>query len=83
MRFSNDYSIYTLHILYTDINTLFYNNLLLVNNPCSTNNGGCSHLCLLSAVDPRNYSCDCPTGMILSNVSLTCNNNSTGGNKHI
>ena len=57
--------------------------IVIAFNPCSTNNGGCSHLCLLSTVDPKHYSCDCPTGMILSNDSLTCNElleNSTGGN---
>ncbi|XP_011296947.1 low-density lipoprotein receptor-related protein 4 isoform X1 [Fopius arisanus] len=32
-------------------------------NPCK-NNGGCSHLCLLT-VDPPNYKCACPTGLII------------------
>lgn len=36
-----------------------------VPNPCLTINGGCSHLCLLSAVDPTGYICDCPNGMVL------------------
>lgn len=43
-----------------------------VPNPCHTINGGCSHLCLLSAVDPRGYSCDCPEGMVLSSDLTNC-----------
>lgn len=38
--------------------------------PCDTNNGGCSHLCLLSTNSPG-YSCACPTGVKLLN-STTC-----------
>ena len=41
-----------------------------VPNPCLTTNGGCSHFCLLSAVDPRGYTCDCPDGMTLDNDSV-------------
>ena len=41
-------------------------------NPCLTTNGGCSHFCLLSAVDPRHYSCDCPEGLLLSNDLANC-----------
>ena len=41
-------------------------------NPCGINNGGCSHLCLLSAVDSRGYSCDCPNGMRLSIDKRNC-----------
>ena len=42
------------------------------NNPCQNTNGGCSHFCLLSSVDPRGYSCDCPEGMILDDNQLNC-----------
>ena len=42
-----------------------------VPNPCLTTNGGCSHFCLLSAVDPRGYICDCPDGMILGDGSAS------------
>ena len=41
-------------------------------NPCENDNGGCSHLCLLSAVDPRGYSCNCPHGMSLGSDQSTC-----------
>lgn len=40
----------------------------IVPNPCATNNGGCSHMCVLSAVEPAGYSCLCP-----SDYSLTDN----------
>ncbi|MEQ2235457.1 Low-density lipoprotein receptor- protein 5 [Ilyodon furcidens] len=39
--------------------------------PCSNNNGGCSHLCLLSPVQPF-YSCACPTGVQLKADGKTC-----------
>ncbi|GIY75807.1 low-density lipoprotein receptor-related protein 5 [Caerostris extrusa] len=39
--------------------------------PCDNNNGGCSHLCLLSANEPF-YSCACPTGVLLENDNVTC-----------
>ncbi|XP_065210079.1 low-density lipoprotein receptor-related protein 6 [Planococcus citri] len=38
--------------------------------PCDVNNGGCSHLCLLSS-KPPGYSCECPTGHSSINAS-TC-----------
>ncbi|RZF35698.1 hypothetical protein LSTR_LSTR009566 [Laodelphax striatellus] len=42
--------------------------------PCSRNNGGCSHLCLLSTNAPG-YTCACPTGIrLISN--FTCANSS-------
>ena len=76
--------VYTLHITCTLTHNTLYS--IIVFNPCSTNNGGCSHLCLLSADDLKHYSCDCPTGMILSNDTLTCNEllaNSSSGNEYI
>lgn len=39
-------------------------------NPCDKNNGGCSHLCLLSP-KPPGYSCACPFGIKLLNKT-TC-----------
>lgn len=39
-------------------------------NPCGDDNGGCSHLCLLS-VD-KSYKCDCPHIMRLSTDNRTC-----------
>ena len=41
-------------------------------NPCENNNGGCSHLCLLSSTDPRGFSCVCPDEMTLHNDNITC-----------
>ena len=41
-------------------------------NPCGTTNGGCSHFCLLSAVDPRGFSCHCPEGMTLGDDLASC-----------
>ncbi|XP_075238130.1 LDL receptor protein 1 isoform X2 [Lycorma delicatula] len=39
-------------------------------NPCTENNGNCSHLCLLSINDT--YKCDCPHVMRLSEDNRTC-----------
>ncbi|KAK3103210.1 hypothetical protein FSP39_017453, partial [Pinctada imbricata] len=39
-------------------------------HPCRVNNGGCSHLCLISATLPY-YSCACPTGVKLKD-NYTC-----------
>ncbi|KAG7206637.1 hypothetical protein KM043_000315 [Ampulex compressa] len=40
------------------------------NHPCRSNNGNCSHLCLLSIGDPG-YTCACPTGVKLID-NFTC-----------
>lgn len=34
-------------------------------NPCFVGNGGCSHICLLSASENASLSCVCPTGLKL------------------
>ncbi|XP_077312028.1 low-density lipoprotein receptor-related protein 5 isoform X1 [Lithobates pipiens] len=39
--------------------------------PCEDNNGGCSHLCLLSPRDPF-YTCACPTGVQLKENGKSC-----------
>ncbi|CAH1165542.1 unnamed protein product [Phyllotreta striolata] len=39
-------------------------------NPCGSNNGGCSHLCLIHS--NRTYKCDCPHVMRLSDDDRTC-----------
>ncbi|GBP07556.1 Low-density lipoprotein receptor-related protein 6 [Eumeta japonica] len=42
--------------------------------PCQSNNGECSHLCLLSP-HPPGYTCACPTGVKLKEGSnMTCHN---------
>lgn len=40
---------------------------VLEDNPCKVSNGNCSHLCLLSSVSSKGYSCACPTGIALLN----------------
>ncbi|XP_050407937.1 low-density lipoprotein receptor-related protein 6 [Patella vulgata] len=40
-------------------------------NPCGNNNGGCSHLCLMSPIKPF-YTCACPTGVLLKSDKKTC-----------
>ena len=42
-------------------------------NPCSINNGGCSHLCLLSASGSISnlHSCACPIDMVFDQGSNT------------
>nr|BAW33243.1 low density lipoprotein receptor-related protein 6 [Hemicentrotus pulcherrimus] len=42
-------------------------------NPCEEDNGGCSHLCLLSPSE-RGYSCACPTGVKLLEDGFNCAN---------
>lgn len=39
-------------------------------SPCANNNGGCSHLCLLSV--SKTYKCECPHVMQLSADNKTC-----------
>ncbi|KAH3884133.1 hypothetical protein DPMN_008105 [Dreissena polymorpha] len=45
-------------------------------NPCGSNNGGCSHLCLLSPVPlsalQAGHQCACPTGVRLLEDGKTC-----------
>lgn len=41
---------------------VFHRNRQFVKSPCGTNNGGCSHLCLIK---PKGYSCACPIGIKL------------------
>ena len=40
-------------------------------NHCSLNNGGCSHLCLLSTTE-RGFSCACPVRMTLDISGASC-----------
>ncbi|KAK6472816.1 low-density lipoprotein receptor-related protein 5-like [Huso huso] len=42
-----------------------------IRTPCDENNGGCTHLCLLSPREPF-YSCACPTGVQLQEDGRTC-----------
>ena len=38
---------------------------------CRTNNGGCSHLCLVAPL-PRGHTCACPTGVLMSADGMNC-----------
>eukprot|EP00795_Rhopilema_esculentum_P005428 gene5428-601_t len=40
-------------------------------NPCGSNNGGCSHLCLISRNEER-FSCQCPRGMYIQADGKKC-----------
>uniref|UniRef100_A0A8C0IK70 Low-density lipoprotein receptor-related protein 2 n=1 Tax=Chelonoidis abingdonii TaxID=106734 RepID=A0A8C0IK70_CHEAB len=42
----------------------------IVNNPCGTNNGGCSHLCLIK-VGGQGYSCECPNNFMVVQLGNT------------
>lgn len=44
---------------------------LTATNPCGIDNGGCSHLCLMSPHKPF-YQCACPTGVKLLENGRTC-----------
>ena len=39
------------------------------NQLCKVNNGGCSHLCLLT---PDGYQCSCPDGFFLDSHGMIC-----------
>lgn len=42
------------------------------NSPCAVNNGGCSHLCLVSHQTTTKKICACPSGLALSIDDVTC-----------
>lgn len=44
---------------------IFHRDRRFISNPCSTNNGGCSHICLLSPHEYK-YTCACPIGVKLT-----------------
>lgn len=49
-------------------------------NPCGENNGGCSHLCLLSpGTGQLTYKCACPNQFYISTDNRTCIANCTKG----
>lgn len=49
-----------------------------VHTRCEEDNGGCSHLCLLSPREPF-YACACPTGVQLREDGRTCKAGEAGG----
>ena len=57
------------------VSTVLYLFLRLVHTECSSNKGGCSHLCLLST-EQDGYSCQCPDNLQLERDGRTCSNRS-------
>ncbi|XP_055996988.1 low-density lipoprotein receptor-related protein 4-like isoform X3 [Ostrea edulis] len=55
---------------------MFHRNRPQVHSECNSNNGGCSHLCLMAPL-PRGHSCACPTGILLRKDNRTCNTDMT------
>ena len=51
---------------------VFHRNRKITKTPCSTKNGGCTHLCLLRP--KNNHTCACPTGIKLEKDGKTCTN---------
>ncbi|XP_014669426.1 PREDICTED: low-density lipoprotein receptor-related protein 2-like isoform X2 [Priapulus caudatus] len=47
-------------------------------NPCGSNNGRCSHLCLI-APGGESYTCACPNHFILQSDNMTCTANCPAG----
>ena len=43
-----------------------------ITNPCGLNNGGCSHLCLLSGVESSGFVCACPDDIQLNENQRHC-----------
>lgn len=56
----------------------FWNFLSPVHTQCEEDNGGCSHLCLLSPREPF-YTCACPTGVQLQDDGKACKAGETQG----
>ncbi|XP_074041420.1 LDL receptor related protein 4 isoform X2 [Leptinotarsa decemlineata] len=50
---------------------VFHRNRKQIRHPCSNNNGGCTHLCLLK---PKGHACACPTGIKLEDDGKSCAN---------
>lgn len=44
-------------------------------NPCAIKNGGCSHLCLISASNTKKFSCNCPNGLYIQYDGKSCGKN--------
>lgn len=51
---------------------------LAYNNPCGSNNGNCSHLCLIEP-GATNFTCACPNDFVLGADNRTCSANCTSG----
>ena len=58
-------------VIYTSLGVNYY---FSAPNPCEINNGGCTHLCLLSSTNSSGYSCTCADGFYLDTDQRTCIN---------
>lgn len=52
---------------------IFHRDRRFISNPCHSNNGGCSHICLLSPHEYK-FTCACPIGVKLTDDNRTCKN---------
>ncbi|RUS89222.1 hypothetical protein EGW08_003032, partial [Elysia chlorotica] len=50
---------------------IFHRHRAAVPTPCTDNNGGCSHICLLAPA-PKGHTCACPTGLLMEPDGVTC-----------
>ena len=64
----------TIHMV-SDLNVYHYSLQPYAHNPCGTNNGGCSHLCLIGGALDKNFTCLCPESFILQQDGKTCTAN--------
>ena len=78
----NDYTVLrnTTHRPY-DIHAYHPRRQIKYDNPCANQNGGCSHLCLISPnnMEGTKYMCACPNDFILTRDNKTCIPNCTEG----
>ncbi|RNA22802.1 low-density lipo receptor-related 2, partial [Brachionus plicatilis] len=64
----------TAHMVF-DMNVYHYSLQPNGHNPCGTNNGGCSHLCLIGGAPGSNFTCACPESFVLHDDKKTCTAN--------
>lgn len=79
VRYTLIYSNYYIYDLQSQLDYItdilvFHSSRQSGQNPCSINNGGCSHLCLAvpSSNGTRNFTCACPTHYTLAEDHTTC-----------
>ena len=61
-----------IYCVYLLCNLLLIYCIYLALSPCSSKGNNCSHLCF--TLSPTQFSCGCPTGMMLSEDNFTCTN---------
>ena len=72
MPVQNHYVPCIVHLYFFVMTFISYLLLCVGPNPCAENNGGCGHLCLLSAVAADDYTCTCPRGLVLDVNGKNC-----------